>query len=104
MVLLTDTAGNAIELFGWLSPSPTVRPPEHKRFTSVGLVEVALIVDDIDAAEKRLNDNGYSFRTPLAIFAKGEDWFGGMYAKIRYVLDPDDVQVELLEFVEEKTS
>ncbi len=104
MVLLVDTGGNAIELWGWLSPVPAVKPTEHSQFNSVGIIEVGFLVDDMDVAEKRLNDNGYSFRTPLWVFGKGKDWFGGSYAKIRYVLDPDGVQVELIQLVPDETS
>jgi hypothetical protein len=31
--------------------------------------------------------------------SKAEEWYGGSYAKIRYVEDPDGIQVELMEFV-----
>lgn len=99
MVLLVDAAGNAVELWGWETPKPRVRPPEHDRFNSVGIIEVGLLVDDLEAAEKRLNEKGYHFRDPLWVFGKGKDWFGGAYAKIRYVLDPDGVQVEVIQMV-----
>jgi catechol 2,3-dioxygenase-like lactoylglutathione lyase family enzyme len=99
MVLLVDAAGNAVELWGWENPKPRVKPPEHDQFNSVGIMEVGLLVDDLEAAEKRLNEKGYSFRDPLWVFGKGQDWFGGAYAKIRYVLDPDGVQVEVIQMV-----
>ncbi len=104
MVLLIDTAGNAVELWGWVNPAPNVKPPEHNQFNSVGIVEIGLAVDDMDAAEKRLNENGYSFRDRLWVFGKGKDWFGGLYAKIRYVLDPDGVQVELVQMVPDEAA
>jgi hypothetical protein len=103
MVLLIDAAGNAIELWGWESPPPREKPREHKQFNSVGIIEVGLLVDDLDAAERRLAEKGYAFRTPLWVFGKGKDWFGGPYAKIRYVEDPDGVQVELIQMVPDET-
>jgi catechol 2,3-dioxygenase-like lactoylglutathione lyase family enzyme len=101
MVLLIDAAGNAVELWGWLNPEPKARPPERNQFTSVGIIELSLAVNDLDEVEKRLNANGYSFRDRLWVFGKGKDWFGGSYAKIRYVSDPDGVQVELTQLVPE---
>ena len=47
MVLVADEMGNMIELLGWLSPPVRERPPEHRRFTSRGLVEVSLMVSDL---------------------------------------------------------
>jgi len=102
MVLLIDTGGNAIELWGWGNPPPREKPPEHNRFTSVGIIEVGLLVDDMDAAEERSAEKGYRFRDPVWIFGKGEDCFGGSYAKIRHVEDPDGVQVELIRLVPEE--
>jgi catechol 2,3-dioxygenase-like lactoylglutathione lyase family enzyme len=101
MVLLIDTAGNAVELWGWENPKPRVKPPEHSHFTSVGIIEIGLLVEDMDAAEKRLAEKGYRFRDRLWVFGRGKGWFGGSYAKIRYVLDPDGVQVELIQLVPE---
>jgi len=99
MVVVADEAGNMIELFGWQSPEAREKPAEHQRFTSVGIVEVCLVVDSLEEAEKRLAQKGYSFRNPVWNFGKGEDWYGGSYAKIRYVDDPDGIQVELMQFV-----
>lgn len=104
MVLLIDAAGNAVELWGWQNPTPQVKPPEHSQFTSVGIIEVGLLVEDLDAVEKRLTEHGYGFRGPLWVFGKGKGWFGESYAKIRYVLDPDGVQVELVQLVPEEMS
>lgn len=104
MVLLTDKAGNAIELWGWLSPIPAPVPPEHRQFTSVGIIEVGLQVRDLNMVEKRLSENGYAFKTPLLEFGKGKGWFGGSYAQIRYVSDPDGVPVELIQWVPDETS
>jgi len=104
MVLLIDESMNAIELYGWISETPKEKPPEYNTFTSIGIVEVSLLVDNIEATEKRLAENGYYFRTPLWNFGKDTDLFGDLYAKVRYVEDPDGVQVELIELVSEKAS
>lgn len=103
MVLLVDAAGNAVEIWGWKNPRPQVKPPEHCLFNSVGIVEVGFLVDDLDTVERRLGEKGYSFRDPLWVFGKGKDWFGGSHARIRYVLDPDGVQVEVIQLVPEAT-
>jgi len=42
-VVVSDEAGNMIELLGWESPPVRERPPEHLKFSSTGLVEVCLI-------------------------------------------------------------
>jgi len=34
-----------------------------------------------------------------AQLSKGDDWYGGSYAKIGHVEDPGGIQVELMEFV-----
>ena len=99
MVLLMDETGNMIELLGWQSPLPRERPPEHMRFTSTGLVEVAFMVDDLEQVEESLKKAGYSFRTPVWRFGSDLEDYGGAEAKIRYVEDPDGVQVELMQVV-----
>ncbi len=99
MVLLADEAGTMIELLGWHSPSPRQRPAEHRRFTSIGLVEVSLMVNDLKAVEDRLKKAGYSFRTPVWRFGSDLPAYGGAEAWIRYVEDPDGVQVEMMQVV-----
>ena len=99
MVLLMDETGNMIELLGWQSPPATERPPEHMRFNSTGLVEVAFMVNDMEQAEESLAKAGYSFRTPVWRFGSDLEDYGGAEAKIRYVEDPDGVQVELMQVV-----
>ena len=102
MVLLIDTAGNAIELWGWINPAPKPKPAEHCLHHSVGIIEVGFLVDNLNAVEKRLNVKGYGFRNRLWEFGKGQDWYAGHYAKIRYALDPDGIQVELVQLVPEE--
>jgi catechol 2,3-dioxygenase-like lactoylglutathione lyase family enzyme len=99
MVILLDEKGNMIELLGWQSPQARKKPPEHNRFTSIGIVEVCLIVSDLEEAEKRLLEKGYSFRNPIWTFGEDIESYGGGYAKIRYVEDPNGIQVELMEIV-----
>ena len=95
MVLVADEMGNMIELLGWLSPPVRERPPEHRRFTSRGLVEVSLMVSDLKKAEDRLRREGFSFRTPVWRFGGGLSAYGGAEACIRYVADPDGGGVSL---------
>ena len=99
MVLLMDETGNMIELLDWQSPPATERPPEHLRFTSTGLVEVAFMVNDMEQVEKGLAGQGYSFRTPVWRMGSDLEDYGGAEAKIRYVQDPDGVQVEMMQVV-----
>jgi glyoxylase I family protein len=99
MVLLVDDAGTVIELFGWQSPAAAPRPPEYSGFTTVGIVEVCLAVDDLEAVAKRLAAKGFTFRSPTWNFGKGSNVYGGAYAKIRYVEDPDGIHIELLQIV-----
>jgi hypothetical protein len=42
---------------------------------------------------------GFAFRSPVWNFGQGTSVYGGAYAKIRYVEDPDGIQVELLQIV-----
>ena len=99
MVLLADEVGNMIELLGWQSPPVRERPPEHLRFTSTGLVEVCFMVSDLDKVEENLARGGYSFRNPVWRFGSDLESYGGAEAKIRYVVDPNGVQVELMQVV-----
>ena len=99
MVLVMDEAGNMVELLGWQNPPATERPPEHMRFTSTGLVEVAFMVNDLEEVERRLKASGYSFRNPVWRFGSELESYGGAEAWIRYVEDPNGVQVELMQVV-----
>jgi catechol 2,3-dioxygenase-like lactoylglutathione lyase family enzyme len=99
MVLLADEAGNMIELLGWQSPPVRERPTEHLRFTSTGLVEVCFMVSDLEKVEENLARKGYSFRNPVWRFGSDLESYGGAEAKIRYVVDPNGVQVELMQVV-----
>ena len=40
MVLLIDTAGNAIELWGWENPVPKPKPAEYRLHNSVGIIHL----------------------------------------------------------------
>lgn len=99
MVLLTDEAFNMVELLDWEHPPAVERPPQHLRFTSTGIVEVAFMVNDLEEVEKKLNAAGYSFRSPVWRFGSDLESYGGAEAWIRYVEDPNGVQVELMQVV-----
>lgn len=99
MVLLADEVGNMIEMLGWQSPPVRERPPEHLKFTSTGLVEVCFMVSDLEKVEEDLARKGFNFRTPVWRFGSDLDSYGGAEARIRYVVDPDGVQVELIQVV-----
>ena len=92
MVILADEAGTMIELLGWESPPVRERPPEHLGFTSTGLVEVCLVVSDLEKLEEDLAKKGISFRTPVWVLN-----VQGVDARITHVVDPDGVQVELIQ-------
>ncbi|NQT48461.1 MAG: VOC family protein [Chloroflexi bacterium] len=100
MVLLADEVGNMIELLEWQTPPARERPAEHLKFTSTGLVEVCLMVSDLEAVERNLARNGFSFRTPVWRFGSDLDSYGGAEARIRYVVDPDGVHVELMQVID----
>lgn len=97
MVLVSDEAFNMVELLGWENPPHVERPPEHRGFTSTGIVEVAFMVEDLEAVERRLKEHGYSFRSPVWRFGSDLEAYGGAEAWIRYVEDPNGVQVELMQ-------
>ena len=99
MVLLADAAANMIELLGWINPVVRGRPKEFKNFTSVGLVEVAFMVPALKEAEARLLEYGYEFRGPVWSFGSDLASYGGAHAGMRYVVDPNGVQVELMQVV-----
>jgi hypothetical protein len=57
------------------------------------------MVDDLEEVEKRLREHGRGFRTPVWRFGSDLESYGGAEAWIRYVEDPDGVQVELMQVV-----
>ncbi len=92
MVILADEVGSMIELLGWESPPVRERPPEHLKFASTGLVEVCLAVSDLEKLEEDLAKKGIKFRTPVWILN-----IEGLDVKVTHVVDPDGVQVELIQ-------
>jgi len=68
------------------------RPPEHLKFASTGLVEVCLAVSDLEKLEEDLAKKGIRFRTPVWILN-----IEGLDVKVTHVVDPDGVQVELIQ-------
>jgi len=100
MVILLDEVGNVIELLQWLShPVKENTLEEHQQFTTVGIVEVCLMVNDLEETGKKLIEKGYSFRTPTWTFGKEYKSYRGAYTRMRYVVDPNGIQVEIMEIV-----
>ena len=98
MVMLVDEAGTMIELLGWQSRPVRERPPDDLKFTSTGLVEVCLQVSDLKKVESDLKRKGFDgFRTPVWNFGNVSPSYDGPEAKITHVVDPDGVQVELVQ-------
>ena len=97
MVMLLDEAGTMIELLGWESRPVRERPPEDLKFTSSGLVEVCLMVSDLKKLEKNLKEKGFKFRTPIWSFGNCMPGYDGPEVKVTHVVDPDGVQVELIQ-------
>jgi catechol 2,3-dioxygenase-like lactoylglutathione lyase family enzyme len=92
MVMLTDEAMNMIELIEWQSHRAKKRPPEHLKFISTGLVEICLSVPDLKESVEDLERRGFKCRVPIWYFEAG-----GFGTKVAYVIDPDGVQVELIQ-------
>ncbi len=93
MVMLADEGENlALELLEWQSRSAKERPPEHLGFSSTGLVEVCFSVPDFEKLEENLKKHGFEFRTRPWMFE-----VMGIKTKVTHVVDPDGVQVELIE-------
>jgi catechol 2,3-dioxygenase-like lactoylglutathione lyase family enzyme len=97
MVMLVDEAGTMIELLGWQSRPVRERPPEDLKFTSSGLVEVCLMVSDLKKLEKDLKKKGFKFRTPIWNFGDCMPGYDGPEVKVTHMVDPDGVQVELIQ-------
>jgi catechol 2,3-dioxygenase-like lactoylglutathione lyase family enzyme len=97
MVMLADEVGTMIELLGWQSRPVRERPPDDLKFTSTGLVEVCLIVSDLTKLEKDLRRKGFKFRTPVWSFGNCMPSYDGPEVKVAHVVDPDGVQVELVQ-------
>ena len=92
MVMLTDEAGNMIELIEWQSHLATRRPSQYLKFKSTGLVEICLSVPDLEKLMDDLDKKGFKCRVPIWNFEAG-----GFGTKVTYVEDPDGVQIELIQ-------
>ncbi|MBM4462959.1 MAG: hypothetical protein FJ012_06425 [Chloroflexi bacterium] len=97
MVMLADEAGTMIELLGWQSRQVRERPPEDLKFTSTGLVEVCLMVSGLKKLEEDLKRKGFKLRTPIWNFGNCMSSYDGPEVKVTHVVDPDGVQVELIQ-------
>jgi hypothetical protein len=60
-------------------------------------VEVCLIVSDLTKLEKDLRRKGFKFRTPVWSFGNCMPSYNGPEVKVAHVVDPDGVQVELVQ-------
>ena len=92
MVMLTDEAGNMIELIEWQSHRATKRPAQYLKFKSTGLVEICLSVPDLKKLMEDLEKQGFKCRVPIWNFQAG-----GFGTKVTYITDPDGVQIELIQ-------
>jgi hypothetical protein len=57
------------------------------------------MVSDLEKVEENLAKEGYSFRNPVWRFGSDLESYGGAEAHIRYVVDPNGVQVELMQII-----
>ena len=88
IVMLELPDGTRVELLEYLShPRPTQGMQES---CAVGCSHVALQVDDIEVAYKRLSRQGVKFHTPPRVDPQG-------YAKVTYCRGPDNVILELVQ-------
>lgn len=93
MVMVADETGSlALELLEWQSRPAVERPVEHLGFSSTGLAEVCFSVPNLESLEKNLKKYGFEFRTPVWTFE-----VMGVQTKVTHVVDPDGVQIELIE-------
>lgn len=92
VVLLEGKNGGMLELIQFLQPKPPDRPAVRK-FSDLGICEIALEVKNIDKLGQELEKKGVKFRYPpltLELPRLGK-------VKFTHLLDPDGVQVELVE-------
>ncbi len=99
MVLVADPAGNMVELIEWRSHPLIERPAEHQGMRSRGLCEVCFLVDDLEHTRQRLQERGFSFRTPVWQFSSVCKRFTDIDMDVTHVVDPDGVQVELVQLI-----
>jgi catechol 2,3-dioxygenase-like lactoylglutathione lyase family enzyme len=91
-VMLADEAGNMIQLLGWQSPQVRERPPEHLKYSSTGLVEICLQVNDLEKLRKDLEEKGFRFRILPYVMETNE-----FKVKLAHLSDPDGVALELMQ-------
>jgi len=94
MVMLSDESEGlpVVELVEWKSRPPIERPPEHLGFSSTGLGEICFSIPDFEKLEENLKKHGFEFRTRPWMFE-----VMGVETKVTHAVDPDGVQVELIE-------
>ena len=91
-LVLTDDEGSSLELHEWFYPVTKESPPEHLRYRTTGIKEVAWNVPDLDEVVKKLAEKGFAPRTPIWTYRT-------MGVETRSVLyfDPDGVTVQFVE-------
>ncbi len=82
-----------LELFEYLEPASS-RPSSTETYV-VGNAHLGLVVDDLDAAYRRLQGTGATFRSPGPVQVTSGEHTG---ARSMYVRDPDGITIEILEF------
>jgi catechol 2,3-dioxygenase-like lactoylglutathione lyase family enzyme len=84
--------GVLLELFEYAEPRSV--PPDSNETYVVGNAHIGLVVDDLDAARRHLQELGASFRSDGPTRVRGGVHDGG---RTMYVRDRDGVTIEVLE-------
>jgi catechol 2,3-dioxygenase-like lactoylglutathione lyase family enzyme len=91
-----------IDLLQWISPASTGKP--YGRMNNVGIVRIALEVDDIDKAYNDLKAKGVEFLSPpqrINLFGSPSEEATVKPTPIRFAMfkDPDGIALELVQFI-----
>jgi diaminopimelate decarboxylase len=84
--------GRVVELLEYEAPAGRELRPQPN---DAGASHVALLVDDVDAALRRLRDHGFASRSPSVLLDDHDGRWKDV--KIAYVDDPDGFVVELIQ-------
>jgi len=92
--VMLDMNGHKVEL--WEYKSPKGKPyPRDRRVSDVGITHFALSVKNIEDVYSRLLAKGVRFYSSPQNLGK---------AKAAYLLDPDGITIEILEWIDEKST